>query len=198
MDELLIVALTLAGTVFAVSSAGKLSGRLAYRTFRDQLAETGLVPESIVPATGVSLAGTEVAAAAGLLTGDALTVVAVPGTQWLAESALTVTAALTAVLALGVATIIRRGATARCACFGARSGRPLGRPHLARNLSLLAVVCAGLVAAPFVHGRLMPAGAALAALTGAVAAMFFVRWDDIAELFAPTSATARQPAPRKG
>jgi hypothetical protein len=192
MYELSIIALTLAGCVFAVSSIGKLSGREAYRSFRDQLAETRLIPDNTVPATAAWLAGLEASAAAALLVADALTVAAVPGAAWLAESALTVTAALTAVLALGVAAVVRRGTRARCACFGARSGRPIGRTHLARNVSLLAVVCAGLVAVPLASRLPSLPGAVLAAATGAVTALLFARWDDIAALFAPPATAVRR------
>jgi Methylamine utilisation protein MauE len=197
MDELSIIVLTLAGCVFAVSSVGKLSGRGAYRSFRDELAGTGLIPGSMVPATAAALVGIEASAAAALLAADALTVMAVPGMVWLAESALTGTAALTAVLGLGVAAIVRRGTRARCACFGVRSGRPIGWTHLARNVSLLAVVCAGLVAAPLAPGRPSPPGAVLAALAGAVSALLFARWEDIAGLFAPAPTAARQQAQRE-
>jgi hypothetical protein len=196
MDELSVVALTLAGCVFVVSSIGKVSGRRAYHSFRDQLAETGLIPKSMLRATAASLAGTEAAVAAALLSADALIVAATPGAAWLAESALIVTAALTATLALGVAAVIRRGTTVRCACFGAQSARPLGPVHLARNLSLLAVICAGLVAAPLASGRPWPPAAALAALAGAITALLFVRWDDIAALFAPLPTASRRQAPR--
>jgi hypothetical protein len=99
------------------------------------------------------------------------------------------------VLTSGVALIIRRGAQARCACFGARSSRPLGRAHLARNVGLLAVVGVGLIAAPLAHGRPAPAGAMLAAVAGAAAALVVIRWEDIADLFAPVPpSTAARPA----
>lgn len=192
MGELSIIALTVAGRVFAASSIGKLSGRGAYRSFRDQLADTGLIPRSMVHAAAASLAGIEASAAAALLISDVLTLVAAPGAAWLAESALTVAAAITAVLALGVAVIVRRGTRAPCACFGARSGRPIGQAHLARNLILLTVVCAGLVAAPLAPGRSLLPGAVLAVLVGAVTALLFARWDDIAILFAPPSGAARR------
>jgi hypothetical protein len=193
--ELSIIALTLAGCVFAASSAGKLSGRRAYRSFRDQLAESGLMPGSLVPAAAVALASIEVSAAGAVLAADALTLFAAPGAVWLAEPALAVTAALTAMLALGVAVIVRRGTRTRCACFGARAGRPLGPIHLARNLSLLAVVLAGLIAAPLAHGRPPGPAATLAVAAGLIVALLFIRWDDIAALFAPLpNPAAAQPA----
>jgi hypothetical protein len=189
--------LTLAGCVFAASSIGKLSSRRAYRSFRDQLAETRLVPKSMGRAAAASLASTEAAVALALLAADGLTISAAPGAAWLAESALIAAAAVTLTLALGVAAVVRRGTTARCACFGAQLGRPLGPVHLARNLSLLAVVCAGLVAAPLAAGRPSLPTAALAAVAGAIAALLFVRWDDIAELLGPMPTAARQQTPRE-
>jgi len=103
----------------------------------------------------------------------------------LAEAALAAAAVLTAVLATGVVVVIRRGTRARCPCFGADSGRPLGRLHLLRNLSLLAVVGAGLAAVLLTRGHPALAGMAVAAAAGALAALLFIRWEDLAELFAP-------------
>jgi hypothetical protein len=202
MGEFSILALSLAGWVFAASFAAKLSGRRAYRAFRDGLAETALIPGRILPAAAVSLASAEAAVAACLLTAAALAAAAVPGAAWLAESALAAAAALTAVLTIGVAVAVHRGTRARCACFGPASSRPLGRAQLARNLSLLAVVCAGLAAVALAHGHSPLAGAMLAAAGGAVAALLFIRWDDLTELFAPipvsvTGSPARR-ATRRG
>ena len=110
-----------------------------------------------------------------------------------AQGALACAAALTAMLAAGVAATIRSGARARCACFGARAGRPLGRAHLARNAGLLAVLVTGLVAGPLAHGQPVPAAAALAAATGSLAALVIIRWEDLADLFVavPGAAASR-------
>lgn len=198
MDEFSIFVFSLAGCVFAASAAAKLRSRRAYRSFRDGLHETGLVPERMLPAATASLAVTEAVVAAGLLAAaGAASPATLPGIPALALAVL-----LTAALATGIAMVIRRGTQARCACFGTRAGRPLGRVHLARNLSLLAVTCAGLAAAPLAHSRPPLAGTVLAAMAGAVAALLFIRWDDLAELFVPISrsmaaaSTARQPAGR--
>ena len=144
MAEFSVAILCLAGWVFAASAAMKLRSRWAYSSFRDGLRETGLVPGRLLPSIAAVLCWVEVAVAAGLLGAAALTAVAVSGAVPFAESVLGVAAGLTGVLAVGVAVVIRRGAHARCVCFGAGSSRPLGRAHLARNLSLMAVVCAGL------------------------------------------------------
>lgn len=185
MDEFSIAVLCLAGSVFAASATAKFSSRRAYRAFRDGLAGTTLVPGRLLPATAAALSGTETLAAAGLLGAAGMTMAAAPGAAGLAESALGVAVTLAAVLTAGVAAAIRRDVRARCACFGARASRPLGRAHLARNACLLAVVAAGLAGVPVTHGRPALAGGVLAAVSGMVAASVFVGWEELAALFAP-------------
>jgi hypothetical protein len=185
MDELCIAVLGVAGCVFTASAAAKLASRRAYLSFRAGLADSGLIPGYALAVAAAWLAGAEAVLAAGLLCAAGLTAAAAPAAAWIAEPALGGAALLTAILAGGVAVIVRRGVLARCACFGAGSGRPLGRVHLARNLSLLAVVGTGLAAAPLAHGRPGPPGVALAAVAAVVAALLFIRWDDVAGLFTP-------------
>ena len=185
MSDLSVAVLCLAGCVFAVSAGIKLRNRRAYRSFREGLRETALVPESLMSATTAVLCGAEGVIAVSLLTVAILTAAAVTSARPLAESVLAAAAALTVVLTVGVAAVIRRGTVARCSCFGAGSGRPLGWAHLVRNLALLAVICTGLAAVPLAHGQPALAGAALAAVAGAVAALLFIRWDELVELFAP-------------
>lgn len=194
MDEFSIVVLGLTGCVFTASAGGKLRSRQAYRLFRASLTETGLIPGRGLPAAAVSLAVTEGAVAAGLLAAAVLTAAGVPGALWVAASALVAAAALTAVLTAGVAVIIHRGTRARCTCFGAQHGRPFGRAHLARNLSLIAVILAGLAVVPLAHGRPPLDATMLAAGAGAIAALPFIRWDDLAELFAPVGTPHRRDA----
>jgi hypothetical protein len=104
--------------------------------------------------------------------------------------ALAAAALLTGVLAAGVATVLRRGTQARCACFGSGADRPLSGAHLARNLSLLAVLLVGLMASTLASGRPGVADAAVAAGAGAVAGLVITRLDDIMELFMPVSAAS--------
>jgi hypothetical protein len=160
-----------------------------------------------LPGAAAALAGAEAGVAAGLLTAAALTAAASSAATWLAESSLAVAVLLTALLALGVAMVIRHGTRALCACFGARSSRPLGRAQLARNLCLFFVVCAGLAAVPLAHGRPPLLAMVLAAGAGPVTALLFIRWDYLAELFAPLPTSiaadpvvlaARQPARKDG
>jgi hypothetical protein len=198
VDDFSIAVLSLAACVFAVSAAAKLRTPGAYRSFRDGLGETGLMPGRLLPATAALLSGAEAVIAAGLIAAAVLTAVAAPGAIPLAEFALAAAALLASVLAAGVAVVMHRGTRARCACFGAGSGRPLGRAHLARNLTLLAVICAGLAGPPLAHGRPAVGTAVIAAAAGAVAAMLFIRWEDLAELFAPIPPPLGGSAPQAG
>lgn len=184
MDELSIVVLSLAGCVFTASAVTKLRSRPAYRAFRGGLRQTGLVPERLLPVAAAVLAGAEAVVAAGLLGAAALAADRAPWAAAVAESALGAAALLVSALTAGVAVVVRRGTRARCACFGG-SGGPLGRVHLARNLVLMAVLGVGLVGSPLAQERPGPAGAALAAGAGAIAALLFVQWEELADLIAP-------------
>jgi hypothetical protein len=192
MGEFSLALLALAGCVFAVSAAAKMRSRSAYRSFRTGLRETGLVPERQLPRTAAVLCAAEAVTGAGLIAAAVSTAAAGPGASTVAETALAAAAVLTSVLAAGIATVIRRGTQARCACFGAGSGRPLGRVHLIRNLCLLAVLAAGM-AASSLSQRPAPAGAIVAAAAGVTAALLFIRWDDLVELFAPMPGSSPRP-----
>jgi hypothetical protein len=82
---------------------------------------------------------------------------------------------------------VHRGTHARCACFGGRSTRPLGRAQLARNGCLLGVLAAGLAGDLLGGGSPGLAGALLAIAAGAVAAPLFTHWDELVSLFGPLS-----------
>ncbi|MFI6897326.1 MauE/DoxX family redox-associated membrane protein [Streptomyces sp. NPDC050256] len=85
-------------------------------------------------------------------------------------------------LTAGVARAVASGRRVSCPCFG-RAGRPLGRMHLVRNLALLSVAAAALVAA----GRVPPPGltdaTVVAAACGLVAGLIVTGLDDITDLF---------------
>jgi Methylamine utilisation protein MauE len=185
LSEFSVATLILAACVFGASAVAKLHSRAAYRSFRAGLRETTLMPAGLLPVTVAALPGAEAVTAAGLTAAAVLVATAGPGANPAAEAALTVACLLTATLAAGVAVVIRRGTQARCACFGAGSTRPLGGAHLLRNLVLLAVLAAGLASSPLGHGHPGPADTIVAAAAGAVAALLFIRWEDLAELFAP-------------
>lgn len=190
MGEYVVAVLSLAAGVFAWSAAAKLRDHGAYRSFRDGLGEARLVPAHLLSAIAAVLAGAELVAALLPATAVVATDLGYAYAVALGRLALTASALLTAVLAAGVAVAIRRGTRARCACFGARAGRPLGRVHLIRNLVLLVTQLSGLAASVAGAGRPPALAAALATTTGAVVALLFIEWDDLVELFAPLSAPA--------
>jgi hypothetical protein len=185
MTEFVLAVLALGTGVFAASATGKLRSRLAYRDFRASLRGTRLVPAHWLAVSAAVLVAAETACVAALAAACILTATSASAGFPLAEAALGATALLTAVLAAGVAAVIRRGSAVPCRCFGATSSRPLGPVHLARNASLLALLVAGLGCAPMGHARPAAAGWILAVLTGLVAALLFIRWDDLAALFTP-------------
>ncbi|HUC57481.1 MAG TPA: MauE/DoxX family redox-associated membrane protein [Streptosporangiaceae bacterium] len=197
MTEFVLAVLGLGLGVFAASAFAKLRGRTAYLDFRSGLSATTLLPPRALPRVAAVLAAAEVLVAVALACAAALTVAGLAVASALAGSALSLAFVLTAVLAAGVAAVIRRGVTATCACFGARGARPLSAAHLARNVSLLVVVFAGLMCAPFAAGRPPAAGAALALAGGLVLSLVFIRWDDLAYLVAPAPlpGTARTSRP---
>jgi hypothetical protein len=188
MNEVALVALVLAACIFGVSSVSKLHRKEVYQSYLAGLRDTQLITRSKLPFTAAFLVSCEVTAAvtsAGALVALATSV---PGAGIGAQSALGVSAALTSVLTLGVAAIIKRGTKARCACFGGTSRRPLSRVHLLRNGSLLILLAAGLGCA-LASGRdpgPLPLASLLAVIAGGlVAAPVFIRWEELAELFSP-------------
>jgi len=194
MGELALAMLILGAWVFGASAVAKLRGQRAYQEFVAGLRESGLVPGAVLPAVAAALAGSEAVIAVGLAAAAAVAGVA-PGHGVIpyAETALALAAALTAVLAAGVGVAVRRGVLAHCACFGARPGRPLGRPHLVRNLILLVAFGTGLAAVPLAGAPGRPAAAGLAAAAGSLAALLIIRWEDLADLFTPAHDAHRTP-----
>ncbi len=189
MEDLAIGVLCLAGCVFAASARSKLSGRQAYIAYRAGLRQAALVPERLLPALAAALSGAEVAVAAAAMAW-------LPGSRLLTVAALAAAASLTAVLATGVAMVIHRGSVTPCACFGTGAGQALGWVHLVRNLSLLAIIAGGLVAASIAPGRLAAAGIPLAVATGVLASLLIIRWEELADLFVPPQRST--PPPSRG
>jgi hypothetical protein len=190
MAELTILACVLAACVFGASAAAKLGGRRRYRDYAAGLGQTGLLPGRLLPVAAALLAAGEAAVAAAVATAAGWLAAADQAAARPAIAALAAATVLTAVLAAGVAVTLRRGVAARCACFGASTGRPLGRIHLARNLALLAATGAGTVAAALAPPRPSPAAVVLAATAGCVLALLFVRWEDLAEVLGPAPRAA--------
>jgi Methylamine utilisation protein MauE len=193
MNEFSVAIMTLAACVFAVSAFAKLRSRSAYRSFRAGLRETALVPERLLPVIAAVLVCAEAMTAAGLTAATVLIATAASGAHVVAAVALTAAGLLTAALAAGIALVMHSGARAHCNCFGASSGRPLGRVHLIRNVTLLAVLAVGLVSTSLSDGQPAAVGAVVAAAVGAVAALLIIRWEELAELFTPIGPAASRP-----
>jgi len=187
MPEVVIAVLSAAGCVYLASSTAKLRRRSAYQSFRAGLTETGLVSGRSLPAAAAALAGCEALVTVSVLAAAGLTAANATGAAAVTVCALGLAIALTSVLAAGIAVILRRGTRARCACFGSASDRPLGRPQLARNLGLLALLVAALACAADGHGQPPAGGATVAVIVGAVAGILLIRFDDLVALFAPIS-----------
>ncbi len=201
--------LVMAAAVFGASAGAKLRGPGAFRRFRAAIAETGLVPRFALPWVTAALVVTEAGATVGLVVAAGLVdspAAAGPASAGVlvAQAALSVAAVLTAVLIAGVAVVIRRGVAARCACFGAASGQPLGTTHLVRNIVLMALLLAGLAGSPFAsHAAPTGAGAAavtalLTAVVGGIVALVLIRWEDLAALMLPMPVPLPVPAPQAG
>jgi hypothetical protein len=192
--ECLIAILVQAACVFGASAFAKVRSRDAYRQFLAGLSPTSLIAPSRLPLVAAVLAAAELAVASGLAVAALLVMMSSPAARTTSLTSLLAGAALISVLTIGVAVVVRRGVSARCACFGASSGHPIGVAHLIRNTLLLAAGIAGL-AISWISGnwQVTAAGAGIAVLVGMVAALPIVRWEDLADLFrtAPRTASTR-------
>jgi hypothetical protein len=187
MTVLEIAVLSLAACVYGASSAAKLASRYRFLAYQTGLRETELLPAHLLAPAARLLAGGEAAAAASLTAAAVLTAAGLPGATAVSAVALAGATMLACTLAAGIAVLVRRGIQARCACFGPGSASTLGRPQLARNLLMLALLAAGLAASQVRHGVPSPAAALLAAMSGALTATVLVRLDDLLTLFTPVS-----------
>lgn len=187
VSELTVAGLSLAACVFAASAAAKLRGRRAYLSFRTALGETALLSRRMLSAVAVILVAGEAVTASVLAAGTGLVTAGASGARPFAEVGLGVAVTLTGALTAGVAAVISRGARVPCACFGARTGRPIGPVHLLRNLGLLAILAVAAALNPLSNGPLAVPSAAVAASAGAILAFVFIHWEDLADLFAPVS-----------
>jgi hypothetical protein len=193
MDEFVLAVQVVAACVYGASAASKLRSGKAYRVFRAGLGQTGVVPPRGLSAVAAVLTTGEAVIAVAMTAAGTALVFSAQAARTLTVTSLTACLLLTAVLVGGVAAVIRRGTSVRCACFGSsETGPPLGMAHLLRNASLLALVIAGLAdgmlaSQPSAHS--VTAGSfAVAVAAGLVCAMFLIRWEDVAYLVAPATA----------
>ncbi len=204
MSEIIIGVLALAAVVFGTSAAAKLRGRGSYDGYVAGLRESGLIPARRLTMTAAILAGGEVlVAAAAIVAGGFLLTAppaagltapvlasAMPASSVLASTVLAGAVVLTGALSAGIAAVLRRGTRARCACFGSASSRPLGAVHLTRNLALLAVFAAGLLASVLDRHGAAISGSLVAIAGGGITGLLVVHLEDVADLFgAPPAAS---------
>ena len=187
MTELVIAVLSLACCVYFASATAKLRGRSAYHSFQAGLADTGLTSRRLLPGTAALLVAGETLLAAVAAAAVLLTAAGAAGATTVTDCALGLGAVLTSILATGIAVILHRGTRARCACFGSVTNSTLGRPHLVRNLGLLALLVVALISAQYSHGQPSAGGALVAVIAGAVTGLMLIRFDDVVALFAPIS-----------
>ncbi len=184
MTETVIFALAVIVVVFGASAVTKLRGRRFYRGYVDGLAESGLVAGRALAATAAVLAAGEALVAVVAVAAASYLVAAPPAPSGLASATLAAAVVLTGVLTVGVAMVLRRGTRARCACFGSSASRPLGPPHLVRNVALLVIAVIGL-AASIAGTTASSVGAGLvAAAGGVVVGLLAIHLDDLVDLFA--------------
>jgi hypothetical protein len=185
LTELVLTVFAAVVLVFAGSASTKLRSRASYEAYRSDLARTKLARPPALRAVAAILVVGEALTAIGAATAFALVVAGPALAVDVAVGVLGTAIALTSILAGGIVMILHRGTSAPCACFGSSSQRPLGIPHLARNLVLLSLLAAAALCLAYSHGRPSAGAAALTVFTGLIVGLLLIRFDDIVELFAP-------------
>lgn len=174
---LLACSLTLA-LVFGMSAASK-TGRSAFGEFASSAGPLEVLPRALRRPAATATLAAEVVLTVLLL----ISVVAAFTTALAPVAVIAYAGAAALLLAFTVAIVLtlRRGSRKPCRCFGAKA-TPLGPAHVVRNVLLLAVALAGLVALTG-NSEVAPAGAALAGVAGLVAGLLVTRFDDLTDLF---------------
>lgn len=157
---------------------------MARDAFVASLRPLRLIPARLVRPVAAVVTVIEVAVALGLGWAIVAELVELPGDRAVGLVSLVLAGLLLAGLTAGIILALRRGADARCACFGV-SEQPLGARHVIRNSVLFGAVLAGLVVHGVGAGSPEVAGLVLALAGGAVVALIVIRIDDLIELFAP-------------
>ena len=153
--------------VLLVSLAGKLRGRAAYAAFvaatKSLLATGDRQAGVLAPLTIAAEIGTVVALAIG-------------------PAGLVAAAALLGCFTGALVLALRRGSVAPCRCFGA-STTPIGLHHVVRNVVLIGLAAAGLIAgaAPG-DPPVEPAALAITALAVGVCVLVTARLDDLVDV----------------
>ncbi|KOT41660.1 hypothetical protein ADK41_09970 [Streptomyces caelestis] len=177
----------LLAVVFLTAVMGKTRNRSAFRAFVGSVRRLNLLSPSRARAAAVMATAAEAMVpalfACALMPVGPLRVQA----SWFHAAALSLSLALLLAFTAVIALALVNGTQAPCRCFGAR-GSVLGVRHVIRNLFLVFAAVGGLLG----HMTAAESGAdgpgvVLAAATGAVLASVFVLFDDLVELFLPTT-----------
>lgn len=160
---------TVLAAVFAVAFVSKVRSRAAFDGFARTLDGLGLLRGRRRTAAAIAVPVVE----AGLVA-----LLGIPGTALAGfAAALTVLAVFTGAVGRELAA----GRTVRCRCFGSGAER-IGRTQIVRNLVLLGCAAAGVVLATTDRGSASTWALVLAVGGALLAAVFIVRWDDLATL----------------
>lgn len=167
----------LIGLVFVASAWSKRPVNGQFKQFSDSLAAMRLLPARFVVPVAAGVVALEAAVVLLLL---------LP----LAAFGFALAILLLAGFAGAIFLVLRRGVQASCRCFGGSGAAPFRRHHIVRNVALIAVAGAGLVAA-LAAPAISWEAVALGAMPGAVVALLVTRLDDLVELFAPAPQVRR-------
>ncbi|GGT02162.1 methylamine utilization protein MauE [Planobispora rosea] len=166
--------------VFGASLASR-AGRDAFRAFAASAGPLSLFPARLRGPLAATVVAAEAVVAAGLAVG--LLRPWWPALGAVALCAFAGAAGLLGAFTIAVVASLRRRDRTPCRCFGA-SPVPLGSRHVVRNALLLGVAVAGGVAEVLEPVRGNLAGASVAAVSGLIAGLLAVRFDDVAALLA--------------
>jgi len=165
----------LLAVVFFAAAVSKVRGRRDRAEFRASLGAFGVKPRWRA-AVAAAVIMCELATAALL----AVDVTALAG--------LGVGAALLIVFTTAISSVLRRGTSASCRCFGA-SAQPLGRRHLVRNAILLSIAAAGVAGAPpttaLGAAGWNPAALLVSGFVAVVLAALVISYDDLVAVVLP-------------
>ncbi|GAA0975447.1 methylamine utilization protein MauE [Acrocarpospora macrocephala] len=171
-DHALLFSGTLLVAVFLTSSVGKI---FHFSSFTDSVREMRLLPIGAVPSVAILIVTAELVAALsipiGLLTSSALLVYA-----------FALSAVLCVAFSLAIITVIRRGSSVACNCFG-RQASEFSARHIVRNTLLAAAAVVGMLSADVgVSSWTTETGITIVA--GLVLSLLVILMDDLVDLFA--------------
>ncbi|WP_214104516.1 MauE/DoxX family redox-associated membrane protein [Acrocarpospora catenulata] len=171
-DYLLVFSGTLLAVVFLTSSVGKI---LHYSSFTDSVRNMQLLPLGAVPSVALLIITAELVTVLsivlGLMTSSTLLVYA-----------FALPAALCVVFNAAIITVIRRGSSVACNCFG-RQASEFSTRHVVRNTLLAVAAVVGMLSADVGLGP-WTAGTGITIVAGLVLSFLVVLMDDLADLFA--------------